>query len=340
MEHYIIGYAMDRSLPGVTARDVGWLTHLNLAFGLIKDGRLDLSMLPHIGLVRRFKEQAPALRTVLSVGGWGAGGFSEMAMTEEGRRAFADSCREAVERYGLDGIDIDWEYPCSDQAGIGADPRDRENYTLLLQALRRALGPARILSVAVGAGGDFIAHTHMDQVARIVDYVQLMTYDFRGAFSDRAGHHAALGPSRGDDTDLNAMAAVELFFRAGVPYGKMVLGAAFYGRSFPVPSGADHGLLQPSGPGTETFTFGELTEAFRREHGFTEYWDEAAQAAWLWNGRQFISFESPEAIGRKCAYVREKGLLGLMYWEHGADPERRLLGVIARSFGRDAGENG
>lgn len=332
VERYIIGYAMDRSLPGVTEQDAGRLSHLNLAFGLIREGLLDLSMLPHMDLVSRFKRWAPGLRVVLSVGGWGAGGFSAMAMAEAGRRAFAASCLEAVERYGLDGIDIDWEYPCSDQAGIDADPMDRENYTLLLQALREALGPARILSVAVGAGEDFIAHTHMDRVTEIVDYVQLMTYDFRGAFSDRAGHHAALGPSRGDTTALNARAAVELFFRAGVPYEKMVLGAAFYGRSFAVPSDADHGLLQPSGPGTATFTYGELTEAFRRENGFAEYWDEAAEAAWLWNGREFISFESPEAIRRKCAYVREKGLRGIMYWEHGEDPRRELLGVIAGSL--------
>ena len=334
MGHYIIGYAMDRSLPAVTERDARCLTHLNLAFGLIKDGRLDLSMLPRIGMAARFKQWAPGLRVVLSVGGWGAGGFSEMAMTEEGRRVFAASCLEAAERYGLDGIDIDWEYPCSDQDGIGADPRDRENYTLLLEQLRRTLGPERILSVAVGASRSFIAHTHMDRVARIVDYVQLMTYDFRGAFSDRAGHHAALGPSRGDRSGLNAKATVKRFFRAGVPYEKMVLGAAFYGRSFPVPSGADHGLLQLSGPGVETFTFGELTEAFRRENGFVEYWDEKAQAAWLWNGRQFVSFESPEAIRRKCAYVREKGLLGLMYWEHGGDPERRLLDAAVQALSR------
>ena len=108
MGHYIIGYAMDRSLPGVTERDARCLTHLNLAFGLIKDGRLDLSMLPSIGMAARFKQWAPGLRVVLSVGGWGAGGFSEMAMTEEGRRVFAASCLEAAERYGLDGIDIDW----------------------------------------------------------------------------------------------------------------------------------------------------------------------------------------------------------------------------------------
>ena len=46
----------------------------------------------------------------------------------------------------------------------------------------------------------------------------------------------------------------------------------------------------------------------------------------------FVSFESPEAILRKCLYVNEKGLLGVMYWEHSADSTRELLGVIAENL--------
>ena len=172
----------------------------------------------------------------------------------------------------------------------------------------------------------------MAEVSQIVDYVQLMTYDFRGAFSDRAGHHAALGPSRGDTSKLNARATIELFHEAGVPYEKMVLGAAFYGRSFTVPSGKAHGLLQPASPGMPGPNYGELTDAYRKENGFTEYWDEDAEAAWLWNGRVFVSFESSEAIRRKCAYVKDRGLLGIMYWEHGADPSRELLETISQNM--------
>lgn len=333
MKYYILGYAMDRSLPGVTAEDVRRLTHLNLAFGLARDGLLDMSMLPNIGLVEQFRRWTPRLRIVLSVGGWGAGGFSAMAMTEAGRRAFADSCLRAVEQYGLDGIDIDWEYPCSDAAGIDADPRDRANYTLLLQALRQALGPERIVSVAAGASRDFIAWTEMDRVSRIVDYVQLMTYDMRGGEGPcQAGHHASLGPSLGDCSKRNTRAVVELFHDAGVSYEKLIVGAAFYSRIFPVPSGRDRGLLQPALSGGFGPGYGGLTGQWKRDGGYTEYWDEAAEAAWLWNGRDFVSFESPEAIRRKCRFVRDRGLGGVMYWEHGADPSRELLGAICETL--------
>lgn len=314
------GYAMNPALSTVTEKDVHMLTHLNLAFGLIKDGVVDLRILPDIGRIGQLRQWNPELKIILSVGGWGAGGFSAMAMTEEGRRAFAISCREAVEKYGLDGIDIDWEYPCSGAAGIDFDPRDRENFTLLLRTLRDTLGREKSLSAAVGAAQSCVDDMEMDKVAEILDYVQLMTYDLAGEFPGKAGHHAGLAISR---------KVVERYHDAGVPYGKMVLGAAFYGRHFQVQSAENHGLWQSAGEGLPGPTFGEITERFRKEGGYREYWDEEGEAAYLFNGETFISFESPEAIRRKCEFAREKGMKGIMYWEHGNDATRTLLGVIA-----------
>lgn len=332
MKYYAIGYATNAALPDVTQDDAQKLTHMNLAFGLIKNGLLDMSQLTNIGLIEQFRRWNPALKIVLSVGGWGAGGFSTMALTEKGRRAFAQSCLEAVETYKLDGIDIDWEYPCSDQAEIDCDPRDKENYTLLFAALREALGADRIVSTAVGAGDYFVENTEMDKVAQIVDYVQLMTYDMRNGFTHQAGHHAALGASRGDTSNTNTRYIVELFHKAGVPYNKLVVGAAFYARHYTGAADINNGLLQEASAGIYGPDYGGITEAYLRENNFTEYWDEDAEAAYLWNGSVFVSFESPEAIRRKCLYVKEKGLLGVMYWEHSADPTRELLGVIAETL--------
>ena len=329
MRQLIIGYAMNPSLMGVTAEDVTLLTHVNLAFGLVKDGLLSMDMLPDIAVIRQWKKWNPELQIVLSVGGWGAGGFSTMAMTEKGRIAFAQSCLKVLRQYDLDGVDIDWEYPCSDLAEIDCDPADKENFTRLLQTLRDVLGEKYILSIAAGASEDYIRDTQMDRVAEIVDYVMLMTYDMRSGFTPQAGHHAALGASRGDTTKTNTRAVVELFHEAGVPYEKMIVGAAFYSRLFTDVVNQNNGLLQKASVGFAGPTYGELTEQFLRENGYREYWDKEAQAAYLWNGSTFISYESPEAVRCKARYAREKGLLGIMYWEHGGDPGRVLLKAIA-----------
>ena len=329
MDYIVLGYANNEALPGVTAEDTRKLTHMNLAFGVIKDGLLDMSGLTNWDCVKNFRVWNPDLKLVLSVGGWGAGGFSNMAMTEEGRRAFAASCLEVVEQNNLDGIDIDWEYPCSPLAEIDYDPKDKENYTLMLQALRDALGADRIVSIAVGAGEYFVEGTEMDKVAKIVDYVQLMTYDMRSGFTHQSGHHASLGLTKGDTTNTSTRGIVELFHEAGVPYEKLVVGAAFYSRQFDGVPNVNNGLLQTAETiGMYGPSFGELTEEYRKAGNYTEYWDEDAEAHYLWNGSTLISYESPEAIRRKCLYVKEKGLLGIMYWEHGCDPERVLLTVM------------
>lgn len=333
MKKYTLAYAANASLPLFTEEDLQSLSHINLAFGLIKDGLLDMGQLTNIGLISEFRRWNPEIKIVLSVGGWGAGGFSEMAMTAAGRQAFSASCRRACEQYGLDGVDVDWEYPCSSQAEIASSPRDKENFTLLLQSLREALGP-RILSIAAGAGEYFVEGTEMERVARIVDYVQLMTYDLRNGFTRQAGHHAALYAGKGDTSGLNTAAMAELFRRAGVPSEKLVIGAAFYSRKWSGVAGENNGLLQPAetvGEGGPRYS--DLTEEFLKAGGYTRYWDEDARAAYLWNGRDFISYESPEAIAEKCRYVKDEGLLGLMYWEHGCDATHELLRVIRKELG-------
>lgn len=332
MKKYAMAYAVNDSLPLFTEEDLHSLTHINLAFGSIKEDRVDVGRLTNIGLIGQFRKWNPDIKIVLSIGGGGVDGFSHMARTRLGRESFARSCAETAERLGLDGIDIDWEYPCTDRAGICVDPREKEYFTLLLQALRDALG-SRSLSIAAGAGEYFTQNTEMDKAAQIVDYVQIMTYDMRGGFTHEAGHHAALRASRNDDSGLNTVDMVSLFHRSGVPLEKLVIGAAFYSRQWTGVKNQNNGLLQPAeSVGEYGPAYSEITPDFIRQGGFQKLWDEDAQAAYLWNGGTFISYESPEATAQKCRYVKEAGLAGVMYWEHGCDRTHELLQVIGREF--------
>jgi len=331
---WILGYVGDRALPGFTAEDGGKLTHINLAFGVIRDGLLHMGGLPNITELPRIRSDNPHLRIVLSVGGWGAGGFSDMAKTAQGRNAFAESCARVADQHRLDGIDIDWEYPCIDSAGIDADPADRETFTLLLQALRDVLGPERIVSIAAGAGPYFCENTQMDQVARICDYVMLMTYDIRSGFCEEAGHHACLYTAKGDRRNGSAHATVEDFARHGVPKERMVLGAAFYARRWEGAADVNHGLHQPAKTaGLGGPDYGDLVGKYLNNPAFVRHWDAQAQAPWLFDGSTFISYDDPQSLRAKCAYIKQENLLGIMYWEHGCDPTRELLGVLAEEQG-------
>lgn len=86
------------------------------------------------------KAEKPSLKVIAAIGGWGAEGFSDAALTPTSRYNFAREVNALINEYNLDGVDIDWEYPGTSAAGIVSRPVDRENFTLLLTAIRDVIG--------------------------------------------------------------------------------------------------------------------------------------------------------------------------------------------------------
>ena len=127
--------------------DASKLTHINYAFANIgPDLKLTLGYPDvdpnNIRLLNSLKLKNPDLKTLISVGGWNwSGRFSDAALTDTSRSAFADSCVDFIVKYGFDGIDLDWEYPVS--GGLTTNikrPEDKQNFTLLLQKIREKAG--------------------------------------------------------------------------------------------------------------------------------------------------------------------------------------------------------
>ncbi|GJL48079.1 hypothetical protein TUM17580_41380 [Citrobacter farmeri] len=125
------------------------------------------------------RKQNPQLKVLLSVGGWGARGFSGAAATPETRAVFIQSAMEIMQKYGLDGIDLDWEYPVNGAWGlVASQPADRENFTLLLKELRQAVGNHKLVTIAVGANAESPkSWVDVKAIAPLLDYINLMTYD-------------------------------------------------------------------------------------------------------------------------------------------------------------------
>ena len=335
----LIEYVVDRNLPQVKEEEAACIDVINIAFAHVAEGRVIWEHPEYAEAIRRLRRLNPEMKILLSVGGWGAGGFSEAAYTGEGRRLFAETSMELVERYGLDGIDIDWEYPCMSVAEIGADPADKENFTLLLQELRGAMEakePGRyLLSIAAGGDSYFVRNTQMDRAAAYLDYVQIMTYDLRGGFSTAAGHHTSLYATPADLSDACADKAVREFLQAGVPAEKLVIGAAFYARTWTGVCSRDHGLCQMAkSVGTGGHHYGELVEKYINKNGYVRYWDDDAKAPWLFNGDCFISYDDEESLGYKVDYLKEKGLRGIMCWEYGCDTSHTLTAFLRGRLAR------
>ncbi|HEY0333530.1 MAG TPA: glycosyl hydrolase family 18 protein [Stenotrophomonas sp.] len=201
----IVGYVMS----GETAPDLtpGKLDVVNFAFAQVDPQQRVFLPDPHapanLHKLVALRARQPSLRIVLSIGGWGAGNFSEAASDEASRARFVESAVGLLREYDLDGLDIDWEYPTLPGPGISHSLADRHNFTLLLQALRHGLdaagdrhGQPPLLTIAA-AEGEFARGLELPQIVQSLDWINLMTYDFYGSLTPTTGHHAGLGPTQG-----------------------------------------------------------------------------------------------------------------------------------------------
>lgn len=201
--------------------DPKYMTHINYAFGHVSESFDGVGIANEARLKQmvELKKQNPDLKVLLSIGGWGSGRFSEMAANEKYRKAFAKDCHRVVKEYGLDGIDIDWEYPTSNAAGISSSPDDTKNFTLLMRDIRKAIGPKKQLTLASVASGEYI---DFPAILPYIDFVNIMSYDMGNA----PKHHSALYSSDNSGW-MTGDKAVKAHLAAGVPAHKLVMGMPF-----------------------------------------------------------------------------------------------------------------
>ncbi len=332
-------YAGSREMP-VSQINAQQLTHLNYAFANIKDGKviegnptIDTKKL---GELAELRSDHPHLKLLISVGGWSwSDHFSDAALTEESRKIFAYSAVAFLVRHKLDGIDLDWEYP--GQAGEGNTYRkeDKPNFTLLLKEVRHQLdslteksGQTYLLTIATAANQRYLDHTQMNYAHQYLDYVNIMTYDFFGGWSDHTGHHTAL--SKWTNTAANyTQQAVDQHLAAGVPANKIVIGAAFYGRGWTqVEYDERKHLNKPYKGQAFALSYDSLKQL--SQHGYKRIWDEQAQAPYLWNdhSKTLITYDDQQSLMEKCHYIKSKGLAGVMFWEYTQDRQGVLLNTL------------
>lgn len=274
------------------------MTHINYAFGHVTetfDGvRIDNEQ--RLQQIVALKKQNPSLKVMLSIGGWGSGRFSEMAGTASNRLGFAKDCRRVVEEFQLDGIDIDWEYPTQNSAGISSSPDDTDNFTLLLRDIRKAIGKKKLLTMASVGSADFV---DFKSCVQYMDFVNVMSYDM----GNPPYHHSALYPSP-ISSHMTTSKAVERHLEAGVPKTKLVMGMPFYGR-------------------------GGNGDAILRNYVKTGYtgpdyqlcWSDEAQVPYIADkdGKLVLGHENTRSLAIKCQYVIDNGLRGGMYWDYESD---------------------
>ncbi|OAQ59046.1 chitinase 1 precursor [Pochonia chlamydosporia 170] len=309
-----------------------WNTVGNNAYGCVKQ-------------LFSLKKANRKLKVILSIGGWTLStNFPAAASTETTRATFAKSAVDMMKDWGFDGIDVDWEYP--------RDETQAQNMVLLLQQIRNTLddyakkfAPSHHfqLSIAAPAGREHYSKLKMAELGRILDYVNLMAYDYAGQWGKYSGHASNLypAPDNPNATPFNTDAAVTAYINGGVPASKIVLGMPTYGRSFEQTEGIGRPFAGVGGGSWENgiWDYRSLPTA-----GATLRYDDVAVANYTYNSatKELISYDSPESVRAKVGYIHGRNLGGSMFWEASGDrrDSESLIGTSAKSLGiLDSTEN-
>lgn len=330
-KYVFVGYSTGRSLYEITEDQAKKLTHLNVAFGIVSDGKINIDrQRPFLSELPRIRKCNPDLNILLSTGGGDQHGHGPATADDEHMSVFVESTMDIVKEFGFDGIDCDWEFPGDD--GI---LEEKYQHTRLFAEYRKALdeyagqrGRKCWLTTAAGCGQWFIDRTEINISHKYLDFINLMTYDLRG-WDQPTGHHTCLYDPADAPIIFSADRSVKMLEAIGIPKDKLVMGAAFYSRMWKNVPNVNNGMHQYSptgggfGPG-----YTEISLIHEKSGRFKKFRDETAKACWLFDGKDFISYDDPESVREKCEYVRREGLKGIMYWEHGSDKTGILFNTI------------
>ncbi|KAL8692321.1 MAG: hypothetical protein Q9218_002638, partial [Villophora microphyllina] len=331
--------------------EVAPLTHINLAFVLFgpdfklidTDGEL-------ISRVTFLKSRYQGLRVNVAIGGWAFNDpptqslFSDMATSEVNRQIFVKSLTDFLTKYNLDGVDIDWEYPAAPDRGGKVD--DTEGYVLLMSDIRDAfdqINPAWEATVTVPTSYWYLRGFDVTSLQDYVDWFNVMSYDLHGMWDQ---HNKFTGPYLEGHTNITEIEqGLDLLWRNGIGPNKVVLGFAFYGRSFTM---SDPGCSKPGctfstsgikGDCTNTggiLSYSELSSRNKSLDVHTFYDPKSTVKYNVYNGNQWISYDDQESFTDKKRYLTSRCLGGLMIWAIDQDTQNHdalegLLGDFSDS---------
>jgi chitinase len=190
------------------------LTHINYSFALPQSNG-SISAVDNPAKLQTIVSRAHAVgcKVLIAIGGWSNQGsildptFETLASNASSRTRFVNDALYIVNQYGLDGVDIDWEYP---DAGASAN-----NFEALITELSNALKPTgKLLSAAVIGNGGQGAGVSLGALNKL-DHLNVMSYDANNY--DHSTYNYAID-------------CLNYWSGRGLAKNKIVLGVPFYGR--------------------------------------------------------------------------------------------------------------
>ncbi|XP_061191469.1 chitinase-3-like protein 1 isoform X2 [Saccostrea echinata] len=354
---YYTNWAQYREAPArFTPEDIRpeLCSHLIYAFAKLEGAQIETSEWNDPLMYERFnnlKNKNRELKTLLAVGGWNAGSkaFSPMVASTESRLLFVNSAIDFLRKYGFDGLDLDWEYPTR----RGGRPEDKENFAKLVKLLREAFDreaqqsgkPRLLLSAAVPTSKELVDQAYdIKTLAKHLDFINLMTYDFHGGWESTVGHNSPLY-SRRSETEtqrtMNTNWAAKYWTQNGAPRDKLNIGIATYGRTFTLADPRNDrnigaSAVAPGRPGQYT-----------RETGFLSYYevcqmqdrrkgkihrDEEQSVPYYVTGNTWVGYDDIYSVKNKAKWILQEGYGGSMVWSLSLDDFNKMCSTSSSTY--------
>lgn len=290
--------------------DANLYTHLIYAFVEFNDNcdGIVIKKPEKLQALLDLKKENPDLKVMVCVGGYKREGYSEMTRDKKKRKAFIKDLKLLVDSLNIDGVDLDWEFPTTENGGHTATPKDDSNYVTFVKELRKSLGKDKWISYYSNNSGLYIDHKKM---APFVSYVHVSGYNLAVPKEGGPGRHQSpLYPSR-KFGDWSIIRSVEKHIDFGVPQEKILIGIPFFERGkSPFP------------------TYAECRQFSQYSDGLTLKWDNEAHAPYYAdeNGDLVAGFDDEHSIKVKFDFVRANGLAGVFVWNYDGDYFDQRLG--------------
>ncbi|KAI8865807.1 chitinase [Ramicandelaber brevisporus] len=352
----VVGYYPSWNSGALKGFDYSQVTHMHYASALPQnDGTISFDGDWFIDNVTK-AAQAKGTKVAISVGGIGGSSeFSPVVASPELRAKFIDNIVSFVDKHGLDGVDLDWEYPgrqvndCNNQrcfelpAAVEAAALDKKFGT---DADKR-----KIITLAIrvqpfdGPNGPL---KDVRAYAKQVDFASVMAFDHGNRLSKTTTPLAPFNFEKGKGDAYSVVQAVNDWLKAGWPASKLVLGVPFYGRSTTTTVDMSKDLTNqyvskkmevPHGDSEDTVWAGPCTGSSPEYSGMWHWknmrkegtlsgptnpgaewvrvFDSITMTPWLFNPstNTYISYDDPDSLANKVTYANDKGLRGMAAWD-------------------------
>ena len=305
-------------------RDIhfGMYTHLCHAF-LVSDGEGHVQPgrnVPSRGLTG--EAHKAGVKVLLSLGGWGWDRqFASIVARPEAEDRYVKSVLAIVDESDYDGIDLDWEYPDTEKEVAGFE-RLARRFRKELDAVGEKKNRPMVLTMAASSNPGTLRWLGKGFLLETMDWINVMTYDFAGDWTDYAGHHSPLFASSkppGRDARSTESTMRYLLEERGLPANRLAVGIPLYGRGFAVPEP----YASTKGAPKARIPQGNYSNLQRLQHdqGWTRRWDDETKNPWLISPDRLIviGYDDAESVALKTDWAMKRGFRGVFFWQVGAD---------------------